>query len=146
MDPAPAFRAAVANHASTLLRELSGCPRPALPVRVTEDANGLACTIVVWPADGRVPREPGNTRTRESGGRERCRADILAVVQSAGRPMTRKEVFRALKQNIEGHGAGTVAKALADLTRSGELINYKDKRGYRLPRWQRCRPGLFDKV
>ena len=33
---------------------------------------------------------------------------------------------------------------LADLTRSKELIDLKDKRGYRLPAWVRKHPGLFD--
>src|SRR5215510_2402718 len=32
-----------------------------------------------------------------------------------------------------GHGPGTVAKALADLTKAGELLNPQDRRGYRLP-------------
>ena len=35
------------------------------------------------------------------------------------------------------HGAGTVAKALADLTAAGELVNPRDRRGYRLPDWPR---------
>ena len=44
------------------------------------------------------------------------------------------------------HGAGTVAKALAELTAAGELVNPKDKRGYRLPEWPRRTrtPSLFD--
>lgn len=42
------------------------------------------------------------------------------------------------------HGPGTVAKALAELTRAGELVNPQDKRGYRLPEWVRKTPGLFD--
>ena len=37
-----------------------------------------------------------------------------------------------------------MAKALADLTRSKELVNLKDKRGYRLPGWVRKHPVLFD--
>ncbi|MDB5310855.1 MAG: hypothetical protein JWO38_5057 [Gemmataceae bacterium] len=80
------------------------------------------------------------------GGRERCREDVLAAVRAACRPLTRKEVIRALKAAGGDHGAGTVAKALADLTRSGELLNLKDKRGYRLPGWVRRHPGLFDEV
>jgi hypothetical protein len=76
--------------------------------------------------------------------REQCRADVLAVARAAGAALTRKEVLRALREAGADHGAGTVAKALADLTRSRELVNYKDKRGYRLPEWIRPRPGLFD--
>jgi hypothetical protein len=38
-----------------------------------------------------------------------------------------------------------VAKALADLTAAGELVNHKDKKGYRLPEWPRPddTPSLF---
>jgi hypothetical protein len=41
---------------------------------------------------------------------------------------------------------GTVVKALAELTAAGELVNPKDKRGYRLPEWPRRprTPNLFD--
>ncbi len=43
------------------------------------------------------------------------------------------------------HGPGTVAKALADLTAAGELVNPKDKKGYRLPEWRKDKtPSLFD--
>jgi hypothetical protein len=67
------------------------------------------------------------------------------VVREAGRPLFRKEVVRALKDAGKGHGAGTVAKALADLTAAGELMNLRDKRGYRLPDWRRPdqTPSLF---
>jgi hypothetical protein len=38
-----------------------------------------------------------------------------------------------------------VAKALADLTVAGELVNPKDKKGYRLAGWRRDKtPSLFD--
>jgi hypothetical protein len=68
-----------------------------------------------------------------------------AAVRAAGRPLTRKEVVRALKEAGAGHGAGTVAEALADLTAAGELVNPKDKRDYRLPEWPRPddTPSLF---
>jgi hypothetical protein len=40
---------------------------------------------------------------------------------------------------------GTVAKALADLTATGELVNPKDKKGYRPAGWRRDKtPSLFD--
>jgi hypothetical protein len=61
-----------------------------------------------------------------------------------GRPLTRKEVLRALRDAGAGHGPGTVAKALADLTASRELVNRRDNRGYRLPEWIKPRRGLFD--
>ena len=73
-------------------------------------------------------------------------SDVLAAVRNAGRPLTRKEVIRALKAAKLRHGAGTVAKALAELTSSGQLVNRRDKRGYRLPEWRRRTetPSLFD--
>ena len=52
--------------------------------------------------------------------------------------------MRALKDTGAKHGPGTVAKALADLTSSRELVNRRDKRGYRLPEWIKRQPGLFD--
>jgi hypothetical protein len=37
-----------------------------------------------------------------------------------------------------------VAKALAELTAAGELVNHKDKRGYRLAGWRKDdTPSLF---
>lgn len=63
------------------------------------------------------------------------RADILAVIRAAGRAMTHKQLVRALREAKKPHGPGTVMKALAELTRSGELKNPKDKKGYRLASW-----------
>ena len=71
-------------------------------------------------------------------------AKVVEVVATAGRTLTRKQVVRALKVAGKDHGVGTVAKALADLTAAGELVNPKDKKGYRLPDWVRKTPGLFD--
>ena len=41
--------------------------------------------------------------------------------------------------------ASTVAKALADLTAEGQLVNLRDERGYRLSEWHRPdqTPSLF---
>lgn len=139
-------RTLVARYASELLRELATCASGTGPVRVTAAAGGLACMVMVWPADAVMPtsrgERPSPKKTR--GGREQCRADVLAAVRAAGAPLTRKEVIRALRAAGADHGAGTVAKALADLTRLKELVNRKDKRGYRLPEWIRRQPGLFD--
>jgi hypothetical protein len=69
---------------------------------------------------------------------------VLAAVRAAGCPLTRKEVVRALKESGAAHGAGTVAKALAELTASGELVNLRNKKGYRLPEWRSGdTPNLF---
>jgi hypothetical protein len=143
--PPPEPRSVLARHAAEFLRELAANGAGMAPVRVADAAGGLACLILVWPVDARMPTARGEQPTPRPtcGGRERCREDIV-VVRAAGRPLTRKEVVRALKDAGADHGAGTVAKALADLTRMKELVNLKDKRGYRLPGWVRKSPGLFD--
>jgi Fe2+ or Zn2+ uptake regulation protein len=113
---------------------------------VADAAGGLACLVLVWPADARMPTARAERRqARKSGGRQRCREDVLAVVREAGTPLSRKEVVRALKDAGKQHGASTVAKALADLTEEGKLVNLRDKRGYRLAGWPRPdqTPSLF---
>lgn len=72
-----------------------------------------------------------------------CKRDVVEVIRAANRPLTRKQVLKGLKAVGKEHGAGTVAKALADLTSAGELVNPLDKRGYRLPQWDREHPNLF---
>jgi hypothetical protein len=142
-DPSP--RAAAARCAAALLRELLALHGRG-PVRVTDAAGGLACLVLVWPADSRMPTARAERRQAgKTGGRVRCREDVLAVVRAAGRPLTRKEVVRALREVGNDHGAGTVAKALADLTAAGTLVNLRDKRGYRLRDWPRPdqTPSLF---
>ena len=78
-------------------------------------------------------------------GRAGCKQDLLLVICEAGRPMTRKQLVKALREAKKPHGLGTVAKALADLTALGELVNPRDKRGYRLAEWPRRprAPNLF---
>ena len=145
-SPPQPLRTVVARYAAELLRELAAHVGDARPVRVTDAAGGLACMVLVWPADAAMPTANGERQMKKKsdGGRERCREDVLVAVRAAGHPLTRKEVVRALRSAGADHGPGTVAKALADLTRSKELINHKDKRGYRLPAWVRKHPGLFD--
>jgi hypothetical protein len=104
----------------------------------------VACLIQVWDAARRMPTVGAERRRRASGGRAGCKADIVEVVRAAGQALTRKEVIRALKLAGKQHGVGTVAKALADLTATGELVNPKDKKGYRLAGWKRDQtPSLF---
>jgi hypothetical protein len=83
---------------------------------------------------------------RTRGERAGCKRDILAALRAAGRPLTRNLIVKALRDARAGHGPGTVAKALADLTKVGDLLNPRDRRGYRLPDWPRPRetPSLFD--
>ncbi len=131
-DPREAVRAA----AEQLLRTLAGC---AGPVRVAATGGNLACLIQVWGAGQAIPT------ARDVNRRAGCRRDILRLVGDAGKPLTRKDVIRGLREARKGHGTGTVAKALAELTKGGELVNIKDKRGYRLPDWPRRpnTPSLF---
>ncbi len=145
-DPPTPPRTVVARYAAELLRELATSASATGPVRVTDAAGGLACMVLVWPADAVMPTSRGERPTpkKAGSGREQCRADIMVAVRAAGHPLTRKEVIRALRAAGADHGAGTVAKALADLTQSKELVNRQDKRGYRLPEWVRRHPGLFD--
>jgi hypothetical protein len=136
-------RATVERAARDLLRALAELPA-APTVRVADAEGRVACLIQVWDVARAMPTGP-ESRRRSGGGREGCRGDILSVVRAAARPLTRKEVVRALREAGHDHGAGTVAKALADLTSSGTLVNPKDKKGYRLPGWRRDRtPSLFD--
>jgi hypothetical protein len=136
-------REVVQSAARDLLRSLAGLPDPPT-ARVTEADGRVACLILVWDAGRQMPTARGESRGRRSGRRAGCREDILAVLRAAGRPLTRKQVVKALREAKAGHGLGTVAKALAELTRAGELVNPQDKRGYRLPGWVRKGRGLFD--
>jgi hypothetical protein len=142
----PTPRAVVERWAADLMHELTAGSAGAATVRVMGTAGGLACLVLVWPADGRMPtlRRAASKSGPGGGGRERCKSDVLVVVRAAGGPLTRKEVVRALRESGTGHGAGTVAKVLADLTRCRELVNPRDKRGYRLPERVRPHPSLFD--
>jgi hypothetical protein len=124
-------RAAVAAAARELLRLLGDSPGP-VAVRVTEADGRLACLVTVWEVGAVMPTAAGQ---RRRGERAECKRDILAAVREAGRPLTRKQLVRVLRAGGTGHGPGTVAKALADLTAAGELVNRKDKRGYRMPDW-----------
>ena len=117
MPPDP--RAVAEQATRSLLLALADPGVPAGGLRVAEAAGGLACLIQVWPAARLMPAAAAERRRRATGARGQCRADILAAVRAAGRPLTRKEVVRALRQAGTPHGAGTVGKALADLTAAG---------------------------
>jgi hypothetical protein len=134
-------RTVAGRAARELLLALADLPsRTAL--RVTEAEGRLACLILVWDASRVMPAAAAERR-RAGGRRAECKRDILEAIRSANRPLIRKQVLRGLKLAGRDHGYGTVAKALADLTASGELVNPKDKRGYRLPAWDREHPNLF---
>src|SRR6266545_349499 len=142
MPPDP--RSEVERLARQLVAALAALPDPP-SVRVADAEGRVACLIQVWDASLLMPTAGAERRRRAKGGREGCKADILEVVRVAKQALTRKEVIRALKSAGKSHGPGTVAKALADLTAAGNLVNPKDKKGYRLAQWGRERtPSLFD--
>ncbi|QEL14816.1 hypothetical protein PX52LOC_01714 [Limnoglobus roseus] len=130
-----------------MLRLLSGLAG-ALPLRVTDADGKLACLIQVWDATRPMPTASAARRPRSPGQRAGCKGDILAAIRDAGRPLTRKQIVKLFRDERKGHGPGTVAKALADLTKAGELVNPKDKRGYRLAEWPRAErtPSMFEGI
>jgi hypothetical protein len=134
-DP-PDPRAAAERAARDLLRTLSDCPTPPT-LRVAEAEGQLACLILVWRAAQLMPTVGAERRRRSGEKRAGCKQDIVEVLRAANKALTRKQVVKALKDARKDHGTGTVAKALADLTAAGELVNPKDKKGYRLPEWLR---------
>jgi hypothetical protein len=92
-----------------------------------------------------MPTSGGKKKARDGKRRVECKRDILTAVQEAGDPLTRKELVKMPRGR---HGDSTLAKALADLTAAGELVNRKNQRGYRLPEWPK-RPQyrrLFDEL
>jgi hypothetical protein len=134
-------RAAIRTAARGPLRLLSALPSRS-KFRVAEADGRLACLIQVWDTAGTMP----TVERRPRGERAGCKQDTLAALRAAGRPLTRKLIVKALRDAKTGHGTGTVAKALADLTKAGDLLNPRDRRGYRLSEWARRRatPSLFD--
>src|SRR5262245_67910 len=142
----PKPRDAVEKAARELLRVLAAMPNPPT-LRVADSEGRVACLVLVWDASrAMMPTAGAERRRRANGQRAGCKADVVEVLQAAGRALTRKEVVKGLKSAGKDHGPSTIAKALADLTATGELVNPKDKRGYRLPGWMRRHqtPSLFD--
>jgi hypothetical protein len=140
--PPPDQRTVAERAARALLLALADLPGPTA-LRVAEAEGRLACLILVWDSAQAMPVAAAERRRRAVGGRAECKRDIVMVLRSANRPLTRKQVLKALRVAGRVHGYGTVAKALADLTAGGELVNPMDKKGYRLPAWDREHPNLF---
>src|SRR4051812_46174847 len=82
-------------------------------MRVADAAGGLACLILVWLVDARMPTRPGASGTLPSSQTAGVSGAGWTSWWWSGRPLTRKEVVRALQDAGADHGAGTVAKALA---------------------------------
>ncbi|QEL17373.1 hypothetical protein [Limnoglobus roseus] len=137
-------RTLVESAARELIRLLARTASPT-SVRVTEAGSGLACMIQVWDPAAVMPTAAGEKRDHHRAG---CKQAILDAIRAAGEPLTRKQIVKLFRDNRAGHGPGTVAKALADLTKDGTLVNPKDKRGYRLAEWPKPQKGptLFDGV
>jgi hypothetical protein len=136
-------RVAAENAAKELLRALADLPSPPR-LRVADTEGKLACLILVWDPSEVMP-QVGAEQTRKAGRLDECKQEVVGVVTAAGHAITRKEVARALRAAGKDYGPGTLARALAELTASGTLVNPKDKRGYRLPEWMRRvrTPSLF---
>ena len=102
-------RDAVERAARDLLRVLAAMPSP--PTLQVADSEGrVPCLVLVWDASRPLPTAGAERRRRASGQRAGCRADIVEVLQAAGRPLTRKEVVKVLRAANKDHGAGTVAE------------------------------------
>src|SRR5687768_3282367 len=114
-------RVAVENAVRDLLRVLAALPK-APTLRVADAEGEVACLVQVWHTGGMMPTG-SERRRRNGGGREECRKDVMDAVRAAEQPLTRKEVVKALREAGKDHGQGTIAKALADLTAAGELVN-----------------------
>jgi hypothetical protein len=72
MPSVPSPRAAAERCAAALLRELLALPGPG-PIRVTDVAGGLACLVLVWPVDARMPSAGGPaSRAAGSGAGRTC--------------------------------------------------------------------------
>jgi hypothetical protein len=93
-------------------------------------AGPLAARIQVWPA-GAYPPEPNRPPRRKS--RTACEADLLAILRSAGRRLTKPEIDRRLEVRGRAHGDSTIQHALTRLVRAGVLVNAYDGQGYGLP-------------
>jgi hypothetical protein len=74
------------------------------------------------------------------------RAGVILALFRAGRPLTRRPLVRVRRERHPPHWPGTIAMALTGLASAGELLNPRDRRGYRLP--DRAKPSptpdLFD--
>lgn len=125
------------NHLKTAARRIAQAharqDATPTPARAFEVVGDVACVVQVWRAAAKMPTS--QSLQQHASEREGCRADIIEAVRYAGEPVGRKEILTLLREAGEHHGAGTVAKALADLTATGELVNRRDGRGYRLPEW-----------
>jgi hypothetical protein len=141
-NPKANSRSIIENWLEELLRLLAESGEALPRARVAAAGNGMACLVQVWPMRTQMPTAKGD-RLVPGSRRKQCREDVVAVVSTAGHPLTRKEIIRALKDMKAGHGVGTIAKALAELTASGELVNTRDRRGYRQLSWVRRQPSLF---
>lgn len=131
-------RAAVERCLTEILREIAS-DKIAAGLRVTVEAAGLSAQVIIWPAVKKMPTL--KAAQEKSGGLmlAECKAACERLVRDAGEPIRRVQIVKLLKGK---YGAGTVAKSLGHLTRERRIINPRDKRGYRHPKWSQL--TLFD--
>ncbi len=138
-------RTAAETAARDLLAVLATTSGP-VTVRVAATDGRRGCLVLVWEGGEGMPTAGGERRSRDGGRRAGCRRDILATVGETGHTLTRRQLVRVLRERGTSHGPGTVAKALAEMTSAGELVNPRDRRGYRLLEWPKPSqtPSLFE--
>lgn len=103
--------------------------------RIVESSGNCGVMVTVWDHRDVMPTA-GSTRRPKPGPKglkDVVKAAILDAIGAAGKPLTTKDVARELREARVVVGASTVLKALAELTQAGQLVNPRDRRGYRLP-------------
>jgi hypothetical protein len=91
------------GHALAALVDLNSI---AGPVSVTVEGLGLVAELTVRPAGQMSPMGPGLTE---------CARDVLDVLKTATRRLTRPEIIESMEAAGKVHGERTVADALATL-------------------------------
>lgn len=133
-------RLVVQAAARALLESLPFLDRP---VRVADALAGVLVVVQITPTPlaAPLPTLAGERRARGPQRRAGCKR---AIVESlAGGPLTRQRLVKALAGR---HSVSSIAKSLAEMTASGELVNPRDGLGYRLPEQPLppAGPTLFD--
>jgi hypothetical protein len=136
----PTPRAAIERRIAEVFAEL---PAGSVPTtfRAVGEADGVAWMLMLWPTTGPMPAIRSPITSGGCGPRSACRAAILDLFRTVGRPLKLTSVVHRLSDRF---GESTVAKALAELMKSGELVNPRDRRGYRLPELVGGPPSLFE--
>ena len=97
------------------------------PFRTAWEAAGCTITLSVTLAGQPEPEGP-STRTEAE-----CERLTFEVLKEAGQPLIWKEVLSAMRTRGWRHGDELLRRTLGRLTRTGRLINRRDRMGYSLP-------------